>query len=221
MKKVLGILFIVILLTIGQNYYAGTSNVANASFNDDLMKLIKIDNHPNLFGSFFKLHNNDGKNKTPKNNEFMIKGTITASSSSSLTINNHVINIDSSVAGNVKIVGSIQTGTYAMVQGIIQNSNFYATKIIVDQRNKHENNKEDENVTPTITPTITITPTVTVTPTTTPTEAITPTLSPTPTGTQSANVEGSAKTNLGFNTQAVINMLRSLFIDLRFSLFKV
>ena len=102
-------------------------------------------------------------------NKFMIKGNITAYSSNQITIDNKVININSSVTGNIITAGTIQTGAYAMVQGIIQNSNYYATKIIVDQRNKGENN---ENVT--TTPTITPNPTGTITPTPTITLAVTP-----------------------------------------------
>lgn len=100
-------------------------------------------NQNNKENTFFRIQDKDnGKNPADK---FMIKGTITASSSNSITINNQVILIDSSVTGNVKIVGTLQTGAYAMVSGVIQNSNYYATKIVVDQRNKEELNEQNKS----------------------------------------------------------------------------
>ncbi len=85
------------------------------------------------------------KENTNGNQYFMLKGVITATSSGSLTINNTNILIDNSVTGNVKIVGNVQTGAYAMVQGIIQNSNYYADKIVVDQRNNSNSNENEIN----------------------------------------------------------------------------
>ena len=77
-------------------------------------------------------------NNNSTDNEFMIKGNITSSTSNTITVNGKLISLDSSVTGNVKIVGNIQTGAYVMVQGIIKNSNYYANKVIIDQRNKEQ-----------------------------------------------------------------------------------
>jgi hypothetical protein len=205
MKKVLGLLFLAALLLVAQNKYAGMSNVANADFNG---KTIAVDNQERPFSSFLRAHDNN----------FMIKGTIIASSSTSLTINNQVINIDSSVTGNAKIVGNVQTGNYAMVQGIIQNGNYYAAKIIVDQRNNEENNENnEENETPTPTPTVTTAPTPTVTPTVT----LTPT--PTPTATESANLENSLNAGLAtnFSFGKLVNYLENFLTSIRNALSKV
>ncbi len=87
--------------------------------------------------------------KQPVNKDtFILKGVINATSSGSFTIDTKVINIDQSVTRDVKIVGNVQTGSYAMVQGIIKNSNYYATKIVIDQRNKlHTENDKDLDAT--------------------------------------------------------------------------
>jgi hypothetical protein len=193
MKKYLGLLFLASILLIAQNKYTGIPNIANADFNGKLLAVDDQQSHP--FGSFVKLHNNGNDNENSKKSDFMIKGIITASSSSSLTINNQVINIDSSVIGNVKIVGNIKNGAYAMVQGIIKNSNYYATKIIVDQRNKTD---KEENVTPTISTTTTITPT--------------------PIGTESANIKHSEQSRSNFNFEILINYLKTFFASIKNSL---
>lgn len=187
------------------------SNVAKADFNG---KLIAVDDQGNPFSSFFKLFNNGNDNNNSKRSDFMLKGTITASSTSALTINNQVINIDSSVTGNVKIVGNDSVGNYAMVQGIIQNGNYYATKIVVDQRNKQENNENsEENETPTPTPTVTVTPTLTPTPSVSPTV----TLTPTPEGTESATIVTSFNSNI----QGLIDILKNFITSLQGSLSKI
>ena len=74
-----------------------------------------------------------------------------------------------------------------MIKGITQDSNLYAEKIIIDQRNikkteengKKENNEQDE---------------VTITPTVSPTISPTLTIIPTPIGTESANTDISQQT---------------------------
>ncbi len=114
----------------------------------------------------------DGKNKTQfrikdshddEDSKFMIKGVISASSSGSITIGGKVINIDSSVTEKIKIVGKIEIGAYAMAKGIVRDSDLYAEKIVVDQRNKRDidDEDEDEEVRPSINPSPTPTPTAT------------------------------------------------------------
>lgn len=213
MKKVLAILVIATILTLAQTNFEGMSNVAKADFNG---KLIAVDDQGNPFQSFFRLFNKGNDNNNSHRSDFMLKGTISASSTSSLTIDNRVINIDSSVTGNVKIVGNDSVGSYAMVQGIIQNGNYYATKIVVDQRNKQENKENnEENTSPT--------PTVTVTPTLTPTPSVSPTvtLTPTPTGTESASIEAAISTNLNSNIQQLINILSNFLTSLGGSISKI
>lgn len=139
---------------------------------DDKVKLnlnnaVKIDE-----SNIFQI-SGEGKNKTQfrtkqhKNNdetEFMLKGVIDASSANSLTIDGKVINIDSEVTEEVKIVGTIKVGAYAMVKGEIKDSSYFAEKIVVDQRNKIDDDEdvedidedEDEDATVSATPTPTI-----------------------------------------------------------------
>lgn len=118
---------------------------------------------------FFEI-SGEGKNKTEfrikdnhndENSEFMIKGVISASTSNSITIDGKTINIDSSVTDEIKITGKVEVGAYAMAKGIIKDSNFYAEKIVVNQRNKkdieEENEDEDEIASPSATPTPTVT----------------------------------------------------------------
>lgn len=126
---------------------------------------------------FFEI-SGEGKSKTQwsiKNNhqdndsEFMIKGVISVVSLNTITIDGKVINIDSSVSQDVKIVGKLEVGAYAMAKGIIKDSNFYAEKIVVNQRNKkdieeenedevqvEDNNDQNATVSATPTPTVTV-----------------------------------------------------------------
>ncbi len=152
-----------------------------ASENEDvnelkLNKAIKIDEGSRVFEI-----SGEGKNKTQfrikdnrndEDSEFMVKGTISAASSDSVTIDGKVINLDSSITEEIKIVGKLEIGAYAMAKGIVKDSSFYAEKIVVDQRNKkdieEENEVEEEirdnndNDNETATVSATPTPTVTV-----------------------------------------------------------
>lgn len=212
MKKVLTVtlvLAIILFLNASSPTYAEIKN-----FNINPFK------HISSFSNLF-LSNSLGKEKEQervKNNKFMIKGVITASSSSSLTIKNQLINIDSSVTGNVKIIGNLSVGMYAMVQGIIKDSNYYAAKIVVNQRNKKEveENDNDENEQENITPTVTVTPTIIVTPTETPT--------PTPEGTQSATILGESEkggVNINFNMRTLLEAIHDLLTSFRSVLLSV
>lgn len=107
----------------------------------------------------------EGKNRTEfriKNNhndedsEFMIKGVINASTSNSITIDTKVINIDPLITKEIKIVGNIKVGAYAMVKGKIIDSKYYAQKIVINQRNRNNIEDENENSTPSATPTPTL-----------------------------------------------------------------
>lgn len=111
----------------------------------------------------------EGKNKTQfrikdnhndENAEFMLKGVITSFSSNSLVIDGKTIIIDSLVTEEIKIVGKIEVGAYAMIKGEIIDSKYYAEKIVINQRNKKdiEDDKDDEEIaSPSATPTPTIT----------------------------------------------------------------
>ena len=147
---------------------------------------------------------NDNKNRIKffekKNHEFKLWGQIQASSSSSITINNQVITIDSSVTGKIKEVGNPAVGIYAKVEGVIINGIYYAEKIVVDNRDKDE----DENETPALTTSPSVTESVTVTPTVT--EALSPTLTITPL----INVQGNNKFILGQIIEALEKFLNSL-----------
>jgi len=182
-------IFVTIIATLSlTNAYA--SNDKNVTDNNvRFHKLETIDENSKIFQNL-----SQGKNKPTikfnnhyNNLEFMIKGVISASSSGSITVNNKIIIIDSSVIKEVKIVGAINVGSYAMIKGITQDSNLYAEKIIIDQRNikkteengKKENNEQDE---------------VTITPTVSPTISPTLTIIPTPIGTESANTDISQQT---------------------------
>lgn len=124
----------------------------------------------NLNSKTFEIEG-EGKNKTQfriKNNhndenaEFMLKGVITSFSSDSLVIDGKTIIIDSSVTEELKIVGKIEVGAYAMVKGKIIDSKYYAQKIVVNQRNKNDieenedDDEDDEIASPSATPTPTI-----------------------------------------------------------------
>ena len=74
-------------------------------------------------------------------NKFMIKGIIDATTSATLTINSRVINFDN----KTKVVGDITTGAYAIIQGTIDNSNYYATKIVITQRFKDKINEDEQH----------------------------------------------------------------------------
>lgn len=141
MKKAIIILLLILVAAFTKGYSVSYAKEKEVGFN-----VSAIDND----------QSNQGKNKiqfrteiNPKTqgSEFMIKGVITASSSGSIVIDGKTINLNSSVTGNIKIVGAINVGSYTMVQGIIKDSNLYAEKIVVDQRNKKETG-ENESPTP-------------------------------------------------------------------------
>lgn len=164
------ILFLLILLaalSLGQNFaYADEDENENEAKSNRILEIIEN-------SRFFEI-SGEGKNKTQfrikdnhndENSEFMIKGVISASTSNSITINGKVINIDSSVTEEIKIVGKLEVGAYAMAKGIVKDSNFYAEKIVVNERNKNNIEDEDEdeidddddrNATPSATPTPTV-----------------------------------------------------------------
>ncbi len=159
MNKAPIFLLLILLAVIS---FGKLSFYANASENLTQVKLnqaVKIDEDSKIFEI-----DGEGKNKTQfrikdnhnnENSEFMIKGVISAFTSDSLTIDSKTIKIDSSVTGDIKIVGKINVGAYAMAKGEIVNSNYYAEKIVVDQRNKKEV-EQSENPTPSATPTVTL-----------------------------------------------------------------
>jgi len=127
----------------------------------------------------------------------MIKGVITSSSSGLIIIDSKTIKIDSSVTGEVKIVGKLEVGAYAMAKGIVKDSDLYAEKIVVNQRNKKDIEEEggdeiDGNATPSAIPTPTVSPT------------------PTPVSTQSAVTEESEKShNTNLNLESVIEAIQN------------
>lgn len=159
-------LIVIAVLSLGGVYsYANENeNISELKLN----KVIDIDDDSEVFEI-----SGEGKNKTQfrikdnhndEDSEFMIKGVISASSSSSITVDGKVINIDSSVTEEIKIVGKIEIGAYVMAKGVVKDSNFYAEKVVVDQRNKkdmEDEDEEDEEVNPSISPSPSATPTAT------------------------------------------------------------
>ena len=158
------IIFLLLIL-IAAFSLGGTFAYADEDKDQNELKLNKalgISGNSRLFEIF-----GEGKNKTQfrikdnhndENSEFKLKGVITVfTPNSSITIGGKAINIDSL---EIKIVGKIEVGAYAMVKGEIINDNYYAEKIVVNQRNKKdiENNVQDEITTtsPTPTPTVTV-----------------------------------------------------------------
>lgn len=171
-KAVITILLILIFMfSVGKiSSFANEGNDVNKL---NINSATRIDEDSNIFQisgegkdkTQFRIK--DSRNDENKNSEFMIKGIITASASGSIVIDNKTINIDSSVTGNVKIVGTISVGSYAMAKGEIIDSKYYAQKIVVDQRNKkdlkdRDNDKNDDEIATTSaspTPTLSLTPT--------------------------------------------------------------
>lgn len=169
MNKIFTILLIALIFCFSQGKVLALANTSDNNSDSQL----KIEEQTGAFNNLnkgkesfeIKIHDQNepenNKGKDDLNNGFTVKGAITASSLDSITINNQLIKIDSSVTGDVKIVGKIELGAYAMVKGKIVNSDFYAKRIVVDQRNKKElgETSEDKNTTATVsaTPTPTIT----------------------------------------------------------------
>lgn len=100
-----------------------------------------------------------------KKGKFDIKGKITAVSPTEITLNGIVINIDSSETKELKIVGDLEVGKYAMAKGKVVDEKYYAEKVVVNNRDKGENVnvEEDEEVEVSVTPSISPTPTATET----------------------------------------------------------
>lgn len=158
---------VLLILLISLSFGKVTSYASDDKVRFNLNNAIKIDE-----SNIFQI-SGEGKNKTQfrtkqhKNNdeiEFMLKGVIEASSANSLTIDGKVINMDSSETEELKIVGAIKVGAYAMVKGEIKDSSYFAEKIVIDQRNKIDDDEElddidedeDEDATISATPTPTI-----------------------------------------------------------------
>lgn len=160
---------VLLILLISLSFGKVASYASDDKVKLNLNNAVKIDE-----SNVFQI-SGEGKSKTQfrtkqhKNNdetEFMLKGVIDASSTNSITIDGKVINIDSGETEELKIVGAIKVGAYAMVKGEIKDSSYFAEKIVVDQRNKidddeeiddiDENEDEDEDATVSATPTPTI-----------------------------------------------------------------
>lgn len=210
MRKIFIIFTIALAFLITQNKNASLVQAESINLNSP----VKFDDVSNIFGvSLQNKEQTQLRTRTENNgtNTFMIKGVITAETINSLTIGSQIINIDPSVTGNVKTAGTVRTGMYAMVQGIVQNSTYYAQKIVVDQRNKLELREGQEiSETPTPTASVTVTPTPNVT--------VTPTLTPTPEATQNANIEESGKGSANVNTlltslQNILSYLRQFVFN--------
>lgn len=162
----------VLLVLIAVFSFGKVSSFANESENVKQLKFnnsLRIDDDSSIFEI-----SGEGKNKTQfrikdnhndENAEFKLKGTITATSQDSITIDGKVVNIDSSITEETKIVGKLEVGAYAMAKGIVVDSDLYAEQIVVNQRNKNsieeeneeEIDDEDENATASATPTPTLT----------------------------------------------------------------
>lgn len=159
-------ILVLVILLIALSFGKVSSYASDDKAKLNLNGFVRIDDS-NIFQ-----FSGEGKNKTQfrttqhKNNEeteFMLKGVIDATSANSITIDGKVINIDSSETEDIKIVGNLEVGAYAMVKGEIKDSSYFAEKIVVNQRNKANNEIEDEleededdNATPSATPTPTI-----------------------------------------------------------------
>lgn len=162
----------VLLVLIAVFSFGKVSSFANESENVKQLRFnntLRIDDDSSIFEM-----SGEGKNKTQfrikdnhddENAEFKLKGTISATSSDSITIDGKVVNIDSSVTEETKIVGKLEIGAYAMAKGVVIDSDLYAEQIVVNQRNKNsieeenenEIEEENENATTSATPTPTLT----------------------------------------------------------------
>lgn len=159
--------FSLILLTIlslgGVSAFADKDENKNEN-EIELKQSIKVNDDLRVFEV-----SGEGKNRTEfrikdnhddEDSEFMIKGVISSASSASITIDGKIVNIDSSVTEEIKIVGKLEVGAYAMAKGIVKDSNLYAEKIVVNQRNKEDievdEDDDDEIASPSAIPTPTI-----------------------------------------------------------------
>lgn len=137
--------------------------------------------------------------------KFKIQGPIESFTESSVTIDERLIKIDPNTTSKFKQVGKLEVGMHTKVEGMIIDGTYFAEKIVVDQRNKHEiEEDQDEEVssTATVTPTISIEPTTSVERTTT--------LSPTPTEGLTQTQEVESQFVLGQIIEALEKFLNSL-----------
>lgn len=186
MNKAIIVLLLILVAVFSKGNYSMFAHAESVNLDNS----VKIDEKSDVFDLSVQ-EETQGKEKTQfktksdhnnQNTEFTLKGVITSSASDSIVIDTKTIKIDSSVTGDVKIVGTASVGAYAIVRGIIKDSNYYAKRITIDQRNKKdiEENDQNQSVTPSIDPSIT------------------------PTGTQSANVEENKQTNSKFDLSKII-----------------
>lgn len=101
---------------------------------------------------------------------------------------------------------------YAKVEGLIDSGNYLAEKIVVDSRDKKDEDKDDDEVSPTvsISPIITATPTTSVEPTTSVSPS--PNISLSPTATETPILQGN--NNNAFTLDQLILKLEKLIRSL-------
>lgn len=173
MKKLPIIIFVALLLI------AKTSNLtlADNEKKEETHKInfekteIRKDNDDKQTSAPNKYFEREMTEKNEK--EFRIMGQITTVNSSSFVIGSQTVNIDKSKVDEFKQVGDLKVGMYAIVSGDIVDGSFYAERIVVNNRDKiEEENEQETNLTPT--------PSVSVTPNATPSVSPSPSPSATP-----------------------------------------
>lgn len=206
-KLILGSLISIFLLSQAVISSYGKENNGNSKTKIEVKQnnnenRIKIENEENENKNRIKIKIENDKG------EFKIWGPIQSFTSSSITIDGRTITIDQ----NTRTVGQPNVDMYAKVEGTINNEDYLAEKIVVDNRNK---NDEDDNISPTVTISPTLSPSVTeVSPTTSiePTVSVEPTISISPTVTEGLTQAQQAEKQftLGQIIEALEKFLNSL-----------
>ncbi|MCL4353933.1 DUF5666 domain-containing protein [Patescibacteria group bacterium] len=112
-----------------------------------------------------------GVNKDhPKWKGFEMKGNISNVSAASFDLNGKTIKLDATATGKLQIKGTLVKDAFVKVEGKLIDGIYYAKDIKVQQskggeENENESEIDDENDSPTVTPTASLTPTPSVAPT--------------------------------------------------------
>jgi hypothetical protein len=83
--------------------------------------------------------------------EFMAKGKLSSVDTSSFAVMGKTIKIDKSITEEYMQVGELKDGMHAIVKGIIKDGNYYAEKVIVNNRYKLQ--ERERHATPSAKPT--------------------------------------------------------------------
>jgi len=156
----------------------------------------------------------ENKNIEKNKNRFLIRGKITSVSGNTFTVSGESITIDLSKVSKFKQKGILNVDKYVKIKGIILEDKKYAEQVIVKKNKTEVEEGDDENdneinPTPTVSPAVS--PTATVSPTITTTPSVTPSTNPAPLVNAKIKIQGKGSIEELIETfENLLSYLKSL-----------